>query len=260
MLRPLLALTALLPAAALANTDPTPLRAGILIGVGDRIAIVQQDAQVGSHLNRNVQQSMRIGPEVFQHDAVLTTAQALGTALPGVKPVEMPVRPDVQTQPWRVDGERLIVEPVLAGALERAKVGMLVLVEPLSAPAELKLADLTMGQGRLEGLGFYVDNETLVRRIDTGDQAIGFLGLYAYFRTLVVEIPSMKLLCQRRSTDSQTYLADRKSPGTHPWQALSLERKIEDLRGIVRRELGASLKHCLGAGPAPAATTGPSGS
>jgi hypothetical protein len=259
MLRTLIALAALLPAAALASSDPAPLRAGILIGVGDRVAIVQQEASVGSHLKRNVEQSMRLGPEVFQHDAVLTAAQALGTALPGVKPVEMPVRPDVQAQPWRVDGDRLVVEPVLAGALERAKVGMLVLVEPLSAPAELKLVDLTLGHGRLEGLGFYVDNETPVRHIDTGDQAIGYLGLYAYFRTLVVDVPSMKLQCQRRSTDSRTYLADAKSPGTHPWQALSLERKIEDLRGIVRRELAASLKQCLAAGQAHK-PSGPSGS
>ena len=248
MLRPLLALSTLLTAAAQASTEPVPLRAGILIGVGDRIAIVQQEATVGSHLKRNVEQSMRLGPEVFQHDAVLIAAQALSAALPGVKPVELPVRSDVQTQPWRVDGDKLAVDPVLANALERAKVSMLVLVEPLSAPAQMKMAELTLGHGRLEGMGFYVDNETPVRRIDTGDQAVGYLGLFAYFRTLVVALPSMKVQCQRRTTDSLTYLADGKSPGTHPWQALTLERKIEELRGIVRRELGESLKQCLASG------------
>jgi hypothetical protein len=260
MLRPLLALTTLLATAAThASTEPAPLRAGILIGIGDRIAIVQQEAKVGTHLNRNVEQSMPLGPEVFQHDAVLTAAQALGAALPGVKPVELPLRADVQKQPWRVEGDTLVVEPVLAGALERAKLSMLVVVEPVSAPAEMKMAELTLGHGRLEGMGFYVDNETPVRRIDTGEQAVGYLGLYAYFRTLVVTLPSMKVQCQRRTTDSLTYMADGKSPGTHPWQALSLERKIEDLRGIVRRELAASLKHCLGAVQAPTAT-GASGS
>ncbi|MDR7332428.1 hypothetical protein [Roseateles asaccharophilus] len=258
MLRPLLALTTL-SLTAQANSEPTPLRAGILIGVGDRIAIVQQEASVGSHLKRNVEQSMRLGPEVFQHDAVMTAAQALGAAIPGVKPVELPVRPDVQKQPWRVDGDKLIVEPVLAQALERAKVTMLVLVEPLSAPAEMKMAELTLGHGRLEGMGFYVDNETPVRRIDTGDQAVGYLGLYAYFRTVIVALPSMKVQCQRRTTDSLTYLADGRSPGTHPWQALTLERKIDDLRGIVRRELSASLKHCLASGQAQM-PSGPSGS
>lgn len=241
----LLALASPLVCMAQATEPAPPLRAGILVAVGDRIAIVQQEAKVGSHLNRNVQQSTRIGPEVFQADAVLTAAGALRAALPGVKPVEMPLRPDVQTLPWRIDGDKLSVEPVLAAALERAKVSMLVLVEPLSAPAELKLADQTMGTGRLDGLGFYVDNETPVRLRETGDYAEGFLGLYAYFRTVVVDLPTMTVKCQRRTTDSQTYLARSNSPGTHPWQALSVEQKIDGLRDIVRRELTASLAQCL---------------
>lgn len=243
-----LALAALLPASS--NADEMPQRAGILMGVGDRVSIVQQQSRVGSHLNQNVQQTTRIGPENFQRDSVLQIAEALKAARPGVKPVEMPLRSDVQQLPWRVQDGRLVVEPVLADALARAKVSMLVLVEPLSAPAELKLAELTMGQGRLEGLGFYVDNETPVRRRDTGDATLGYLGLFAYFRTLVVTLPSMEVQCSRRSTGSTTVAADPRSPGTHPWQALSVENKIEVLKDVMRSELDASLKHCL---QAPAA-------
>jgi hypothetical protein len=253
----LLAFAALLPATVLAQS-PAP-RAGILMGVGDRISIVQQEGRVGSHLNRNVQQTARIGPENFQTDAVLMVASALQAARPGVKTVEMPLRSDVQTLPWRVEGSRLIVEPVLASALERAKVSTLVLVEPLSAPAELKLADLTMGSGRLEGLGFYVDNETLVRRKDRGDTSVGFLGLFAYFRTLVVEVPSMEVQCTRRSTGSTTVAADRDAPGTHPWQALSVEHKIEVLRNVLKTELDAALKQCLVPASGPAVSSDLSG-
>lgn len=243
--RTLLAITALLPAVSTASEPVAAPRAGILMGIGERISIVQQEARVGSHLNRNVQQTARIGPENFQADAVMRVAEALQAARPGIKPVEMPLRPDVQTLPWRTEDGRLVVEPVLADALQRAKVSMLVLVEPLSAPAELKLAELTMGSGRLEGLGFYVDNETPVRRIDNGDRAIGFLGLFAYFRTLVVELPSMKIECMRRSTGSTVVAADRDAPGTHPWQALSVENKISVLRNVLKTELDAALKQCL---------------
>jgi hypothetical protein len=225
--------------------DAAPVRAGILMGVGDRISIVQQEAKVGSHLDRNQQQTARIAPETLQSEAVLMAAAALRASIPGVKPIEMPLRADVEALPWRVDGEQFVIDPVLANALERAKVSMLVVVEPLAARAELKLKDMTIGQGRLEGLGYYIDNETRVRNDETGATAVGYLAPFAYFRTLVVDVASMKVQCSRRTTASNTYLADSNAPGTHPWQALTAERKVSALREMLAGELGASLKQCL---------------
>jgi len=95
-----------------------------------------------------------------------------------------------------------------------------------------------MGSGYQEGLGFYVDRETRMRRSDTGEAGIGFLAPYAYMKVLLVNLATGHVEREQLISVSNTISVARNKDGFDPWETLDPAQKVAAINRLVRAELG----------------------
>jgi hypothetical protein len=101
--------------------------------------------------------------------------------------------------------------------------------------AMLRLRDGNVGNGRLEGLGFYVDRAMSMQNPDTGEYYLGFLSPFAYFRVSLIEIATGKPLGEESVYASDAHAS---TSNVHPWDTLNSQEKMSALQTMVRQEAG----------------------
>ena len=69
--------------------------------------------------------------------------------------------------------------PTLRPVLEKAGATHVVLVTKLRQEARLRILDGTIGAGKIEGVGFYIDKGVRMRNVDTGEMSQGYVAPFA---------------------------------------------------------------------------------
>jgi hypothetical protein len=123
---------------------------------------------------------------------------AIKRALPGAQSVMLEVHdPAVyaaQSRALDEGGDTRLVLAALGATVAQSKATHLLLFTKQRHEAMLRLRDGSVGSGRLEGLGFYVDRAMRLQNPDTGEYYLGFLSPFAYFRVSLIEAATGKPL------------------------------------------------------------------
>jgi hypothetical protein len=123
---------------------------------------------------------------------------------------------------------------VMQDQLENFKLARLVLVVPNRAETELRAGNTTVPAGKLAGLGYYIDRATATPQ---GKGSVtGFLGAFANFRVVVIDVSSKKILAQETATANTTVVA-AKPADAHPWTALNAQAKNRAIEGLLQKEI-----------------------
>jgi hypothetical protein len=142
--------------------------------------------------------------------------------------------------------QRRIVEDARGGALpawmveavRTHRLSHLLLVTRQRAEAALRTDEnVTIGRGRVDGLGFYMDRNVDVRNTVTGATAQGAIGPHIVVQLSLFDTESAQV--ERSYTVNEQWLvAPRESQsGTDPWQYMTPAEKVEALRGGLERSL-----------------------
>ena len=240
----LLTLSALLLAGTANATEPRKL--ALLSTVGDRLTVVTHRIETGSHVDRNLQESIAAGENVIDTMLLVEASETVRrAALPG-RPTTLALRyPDAQGAATWIEGRRFTPPTDLTAALSSTGATHLLLIQPHRAPTMLHMSNSRTGSGSLEGLGFYIDRELENRRSDTGEHGIGFLAPYAYLSLVLVDVASGEVVQQEFISGSNTYSAAQNKEGVDPWNSLDAAKKVAALRGLVRREFNRTLPELL---------------
>lgn len=243
-------LVALLVTTAGAASASAITKLGVMTGLGREIQVVIQAPTVGTRVDRNAKDTLKVGNEFenFILRAVVDSARREGL----VEPLIL-ARPGLGSLPWQRDGQAVLVTRPLLEAAQAAKLSHLVLIQPARDAASLKLFNTVTGSGQLEGLGFYVDTALQVQRVDNNQRSVGFLAPYAYFDVYLVEVATLDLQAEYRARASLG-IAEPEHQGNDPWQALSTERKVTALQQLIREEIDkavGALVHPSAATPPP---------
>jgi hypothetical protein len=215
--------------------------------IGDRITIANARFGVGSNLDRNEYHTLplpqlpfydamerAIASEVRKVDAEATFKPlAFKNGLPGVD-LERESAAEVAAKSAKA----------LASVVKPGEKQWLVLLLPVRTQPRMRLADGHIGSGRAGGLGFYVDRNTGIRRGDTQETDIGFLGVFANFAVLRVDPASGAIAAQELVQDG--YVESVAGSGkSHPWDVATPERKVGLLNRLVAEEIRKAMPGVL---------------
>ena len=113
----------------------------------------------------------------------------------------------------------------------------LLLITPYRSEPQMKVGGGEYrGTGKVAGLGFYLDGVTRLRRSDTDETATGFLGVFANFQLILINLQSETIEARERITVGQTFAAAR-AVDKSPWEALSPARKDAVLAHLITEEI-----------------------
>lgn len=208
--------------------------------VGDKFTIVRARMSTGTNLRRNDRQAVAFPDPVIDRTALLAVERALRKQDKEAKPILMLVQePRLLSLQDRLLEEGAPAQELFEGvrrAVAEAQATHLILVSKLRHEAILRFESSSFGTGRLEGVGFYIDDAIMSKRSDTHETARGALAPFAYFRLSLFDVASGQLIREEEAVASTTASAARAAT-LDPWDAMNSQQKIEALRRLVSEEI-----------------------
>jgi hypothetical protein len=122
----------------------------------------------------------------------------------------------------------------------------LLLITPYRDQPKLLTTKSELGTGKVSGLGFYVDTDTWMGISETNQQkARGYLGLFANFQLVLIDLESGKVAGQERVVLGATR-SYAQAPDRTPWNALTAAQKMRVLMSLMKQGIEQSLPGMLG--------------
>jgi hypothetical protein len=251
---PLLALASLLLAGAVHAAD-TPRKYGILSLAGDAISVVTYVPEVGSRIDVNDKQVYPLGDNtVFDEAAIRAASAAIERIQPGASRFLM-LSTDVELH--RVQNS-MFDDPAanqanrdyLKSLWKGKDLTHLILVTKYRADTDLKYMNESGGTGKIEGLGFYMDNHTEVvthnDKQNKHESSQGVLMPFAYVKLRLINAETLDVEREVRLKEGEmaTYaLGEERAVRT--WQALTAKEKTEYLDRLMRQAVTEGVPRLL---------------
>ena len=237
-----LALLALPGAGAAEATRPT---VAVLSLIGDEMSLVTRRMTTGSRLDRNERQSVPIADPAFDVAAAVAAERAIKEVLPSAGRLRMSVRDkrlfalqDRVFEPGPAsDGLRQALQALLLDA----KATHLMLITKRRDTAQFRLADSYIGDGRIEGIGIFIDNTVGLEDPSTRITGNGYFACFAYVKATLVDVATMRVLGASNGTESVMTTAIGVSASS-AWEALSDAGKAENLMRVADRAVYAAAR------------------
>jgi hypothetical protein len=198
--------------------------------IGDKVSVVLSQMQTGTMLDPNRKASIDLPEQGLDGDIMMGVQQVIKKQCTACKTLMLKVKPVESPE----DGEKLL--PGLLGAAQRAKVDRLLVLTKYRDDARLTFEGVKLGQGKLVGMGFFVDTSKRVRNANTLETASGYLAPYAYFKLHVIDVVSGDIIYSHGLTTSTTYSVTQKGD-FDVWNAVPAERKVPVLLSLVQLEI-----------------------
>jgi len=212
--------------------------------IGNVITIDTYRRKVGTLIGANYQEVLPVSTPIFDNTVISVAADAVYPQLaPGASVATLAVpTPDSGFDPARlvVDGA-VSRSNALVTALRESGFTHLLAITKHRGAARLQLADVTVGSGNLQGIGFYVDNDLGTYRTDTGAMGRGFIAPYAYLRLLLINVDSLEIQGDKTVTASAARSSVDNKTGFDPWGAMTAEEKVSMLQSLLKEHVAAAV-------------------
>jgi hypothetical protein len=255
MKKTLLAAALLLAGAVHAAAADAPRTYGILSLAGDAISVVTYVPEIGSRMDTNDKQVYSLGDNTtFDEAAIRAASAALQQAAPDAGRFLM-LSTDaelhaVQNSMFDNPDANQVNREFLKSLWKGKELTDLILVTKYRADAELKFMNESGGTGKIEGLGFYMDNRVVVtshdEKKDTHESSQGVLMPFAYVKLRLIDAQTLEVKREVRLKQSEmvTYAlgADR---AVRTWQALTAKQKTQYLDHLLREAVTEGVPRLL---------------
>jgi hypothetical protein len=215
--------------------------------IGDRLLVVVADKSVGSNIDRNRREFHELKTPALDNGLMLAVQDALQDRDPDTKPILLGVSTKaIREMQARALDEGTGIKPmidVIAPAAQKAGATHLIIALKNRDDARLRVADGMVGLGKLEGLGFYVDNVMRMTNSETGEGAVGFVAPFAYIRFLLVDLNTRATLREQVVRESHAVSSQK---ATVAWDALPAEQKVQLLQHLIRTAVDDAIPELLG--------------
>jgi hypothetical protein len=235
-MRRLTALLLLLFAPLLASAQARQY--AVLSLVGDQILIVQREMGTGSRIDKNTRTPLPVTGGTLDRAVLLAVDDAVRRADPAAKPVLLATRDPalyaVAQKSLDEGGVARVFEavrPVVAGA----KATHLLLVTKHRHRAMLRLKGGHVGNGWLEGVGFYLDHGTGDSSNTATETERGFISPFTYFKVSVIDLARGTVVGEDYAIGSNAHTVENGMIG-NAWTALTTEEKDRQLTELIREE------------------------
>jgi hypothetical protein len=228
---------------ALAQSTP---RFAVISDVGDTLTVIHQGTSVGSNLDRNDRQKLKVKDSPLDNTALGAARQALLARYPNA-PVSLFAVSEADAPFF--NGERFTPPAELAAELAKDGVTHVLVLTKLRTDSAMKTRDGTvLGTGRVDGLGFYIDHDTEMVSARTGQHGNGFIAAFVSVKATLVDLAQAKVLNSEGVRLSDMALAVGKDgQARSAWQAWSAQQKLQALQSLLIEGLGRAVPVTLSA-------------
>jgi hypothetical protein len=249
-------LAAALLLAGAAHASEAPRKYGILSLTGDAFSVVTYVPETGSRLDTNDKQRYSLaGNTVFDEAAIRAASAALQQAQPQAERFLM-LTTDAElhkTQNTMFDdpGANQANRDYLKTLWKDKGVTHVILVSSYRADAELKYSNESGGTGKIEGLGFYMDNRVEITshsvKDDQHQDTQGVLMPFAYVKLRLLNADTLGVEREVRLRKSQlvTYAQNAGERAVRTWGALSAKDKVDYLDRLLREAVTEGVPRLL---------------
>lgn len=202
---------------------------------GDDLTVVSYQSTTGSSLDRNVQQHVALNDGRYDRLATEASMTAIRNALPGAR-IEALTIPD-EALAGGLDASLPSLIETVKGKLKEPDTHYLLVIGKYRGDAHLKVASGTIGSGKLEGIGFYIDSYLRMKQSNTGESGRGFVAPFAYLTVSLVDLRTGAVVRSESASESMTRANTGPSTTLNPWDAMTPEQKVRALDVVVRKAL-----------------------
>ena len=226
-----------------ALAQDAPRRFAAISLIGNDITAVSQQSVTGTKLDRNLRDSFTVPGNLFDVEALGALNEAVVKADPKavVLMLKLPSA-DLFGPPDKLfDGDKFLVPAALAPTLKQTAATHLLVVTRFRAQANIKTAREGIGAGMLEGLGFYVNSEQYLQRVESSEVRIGYLAPFTYVKLYLVNLASGKVERTQQIAHAQQVTTARKEGFSDPWEILTTVEKVQVVRKILNEQIQAAV-------------------
>lgn len=214
-----------------ARADNAPRSYAILSLAGDSITTVVENPKIGSNIDTNEKQVFPISEKVFDLAGIEAANAVIKKAEPAARTVLL-VTPDpglykAQNDMFESPDKHGDDRVFLKSLLTNRTVSHLVLVTRLRADADVWLRDALISTGRLDGLGFYINNDIRITSDSTLNSTSGVLAPFAYVKLRLIDANTLQVV--KEVIEKHAKPVGNFSGSMLSWGALSSAQKVEYL-------------------------------
>ena len=228
-----------LQSAGLAAAQDKPRSYAVISEMAREVSVTAYREATGSRLDNNQRTRIPIPEGALDRIALLTAQQALRQAEPGGRPfVLAPADSDFFDGLQAVSpGDAVRLPADLADALgQQGSTHVLVFTRHRS-DAQFRGKHTSFGSGKVEGMGFYVDQQTPTYDTETGEAGIGFLASHAYFRGTLIDVATARVVRTEVALASEARSAGTAKGSPNPWNTMTTAQKMSKLGQFVKTEV-----------------------
>ena len=242
-------------AAAPAAPAPKLNTLGVFALLGDSLQIALPADATDSRLDRTLRDSVAVKDLGFDQAVLRAVSESVGRLQPAAK-----LKMYRSTTPMAPADQRALADGVaraelpawIVSAIEADKLGHVLIVTRSRGEASFPVeAGFTIGRGRVEGVGFYLDTSTGMKDRSSGDASIGFLGAYAQLRLQLMDTSSGDIVASQDVRVGQIHVGRYGAEVSNIWGALGPREKVEVLRTLVQDNVARVMPALLAGGGAP---------
>ncbi len=243
--RALLAATLVVTSSLSFAQQAAPRHYGVLSLVGNTLAIHSERPTVATRVKGSSRDVLPLTDPAFDV-AVLTGANR---ALKSVNPdlaVTLMTTEDAglfAAQNALFDSPDANVENrnYLAGLLKQRSITHLVLVTKQRASAAFQVRNGSIGNGSLEGLGFFIDDTLTFRDKSNNESSNGMLTPFAYLKVRLVDAQTLAVLGERVVLESAVVTKPTHLDAMEAWQAMETSTKMGHLQRLLGMAMAGSV-------------------
>ena len=217
---------------------PPPITFAVLSLVGDQFSVITRKDELGSRLDQNLRRSYPIDSPILDEYALDAAEKTIAKMKPGASVLRFSIRDprlfELQDKILADSGDSRGMREALARLAREHQASRLVVVTKWRDEASFKAYSGAIGAGKVSGLGFYLDPTTRMGRLESGEEAFGFLAPYAYVSVALVDVASMTVVRSAPVRESQMNLAVHSKGVLLAWDALTAEQKLAALERNLR--------------------------
>lgn len=202
--------------------------------VADHLTVTGFETTTGSLLAQNQTERIPLQTDELERAVLRAALRAVQESRRG-RPVPLLINDGrlYRDQDSLVAGGRVVLPDSLRQTLQSQRATHLLLATKHRDDARMRAQDVTLGTGKVEGLGFYVDRVTTLRREGTSAVATGYLAPHYYARYSLIDLRDKRLLDSRTVTASAVYTAAGTAAGADPWELLDSAGKMKALSDLI---------------------------
>ncbi len=242
--------TILLLASPFSLAEPAPRSYAVMSLVGNAISLHTVRPGVGTRNEAETRNVLPIAEPVFDAAALRAANAAIKQVEPAAKIVLMMTQDAglyaAQNAMFDEAHANKDNRDYLASLLKERGVTHLLLITKERDNARFKATNGFVGEGSLEGLGFYIDDTMRFRDSETADSSHGMVGPFAYVKVRLLDATTLQLVRQARAIHSSILVRPSALPNAmEMWTAMTSAKKVEHLENLLDRAMKEAIPPVL---------------